>query len=278
MLVSAAGVADTLALAAAVAGGAMLLLWLVSLARRDASIVDIFWGPGFVLIAWAVYAWTAAHDLPAGGEARRLLLASLVTVWGLRLGGYLAKRNLGKGEDYRYVEMRRAAGERFWIVSLFKVFLLQAALMWIVSLPVQAGQLPSTPDGIGPLAVAGAAVWAAGLFFEAVGDWQLARFKADPANKGKVMDRGLWRYTRHPNYFGDFMVWWGIYLVALEGHGAWWSFVGPLLMSFLLLQGSGVALLEKTIGSRRPGYEDYVRRTSAFFPWPPRGGRSPRVG
>ena len=250
----------------------MVLLWLISLAVRDASIVDIFWGPGFVLVAWAVFAWVGAHDLPAGGEARRWLLVSLVTVWGLRLGGYLAYRNLGKAEDYRYVAMREKAGDRFWIISLFKVFLLQAFFLWVVSLPVQAGQLPSAPGGLGPLAIIGAAVWAVGLFFEAVGDAQLTRFKADPANKGRVMDRGLWRYTRHPNYFGDFMVWWGIYLVALEGHGTWWSFVGPLLISFLLLRVSGVAMLEKTIGTRRPGYEEYVRRTSAFFPRPPRRG------
>jgi steroid 5-alpha reductase family enzyme len=270
--VSVAGVADTLALAAAVAAGAMVLLWLISLAARDASVVDIFWGPGFVLVAWAVFAWVGAHDLPDGGQARRWLLVSLVTVWGLRLGGYLALRNLGKGEDYRYVAMRQKAGGRFWIISLFKVFLLQALLLWVVSLPIQVGQLPSAPDGLGPLAIAGAAVWAVGVFFEALGDAQLARFKADRANKGKVMDRGLWRYTRHPNYFGDFMVWWGIYLVALEGKGTWWSVVGPLLMSFLLLRVSGVAMLEKTITGRRPGYAEYIRRTSAFFPRPPRRG------
>ncbi len=267
-----AGLADTLLLAAAVAVGAMVLLWLISLAARDASIVDVSWGPGFVLVAWVVFAWVGAHDLPDGGEARRWLLVALVSVWGLRLGGYLAYRNLGKGEDYRYAAMRRKAGERFWLVSLFKVFLLQGLFLWIVSLPVQAGELASTPDGVGPLAMAGALVWAVGLFFETVGDAQLARFKADPATKGKVMDRGLWRYTRHPNYFGDFLVWWGIYLVALEGHGTWWAFVGPLLMSFLLLRVSGVAMLEKTIAARRPGYEEYLRRTSAFFPFPPRRG------
>lgn len=273
MPVSAATVGNTLALAAAVIAGAMVLLWLISLAARDASIVDIFWGPGFVVVAWAVFAWVTGHDLPDGGEARRLLLVSLVTVWGLRLGAYLAIRNLGKGEDYRYVAMREKAGGRFWLVSLGKVFLLQGTLMWVVSLPLQGGQLPSAPDTLGALAWAGAGLWAVGLFFEAVGDWQLARFKANPANRGKVMDRGLWRYTRHPNYFGDFLVWWGIYLVALEGHGTWWTIVGPLVMTFLLLKGSGVAVLEKTIGSRRPGYEEYVRRTSAFFPLPPRRGR-----
>jgi len=266
------GLANTVALAAAVAAGSMVLLWLGSLAVGNASIVDIFWGPVFALVTWAVFAWVGGHDLPAGGGGRRLLLACLVSAWGLRLGGYLAYRNLGKGEDYRYVAMRQKAGGRFWIVSLFKVFLLQGFLLWVVSLPVQVGQLPSTPEGIGPLALAGAAVWAAGLFFEAVGDAQLARFKADPAHRGLVMDRGLWRYTRHPNYFGDFLVWWGLYLVALEGPGTWWTFVGPLLMSFLLIRVSGVAMLEKTIGTRRPGYAEYVRRTSAFFPLPPRRG------
>lgn len=267
---TAATVGNTLALTAVVIAGAMLLLWLVSLAVRDASIVDIFWGPGFVLVAWSVFAWAAAHDLPGGGSARRLLLAALVTVWGLRLGLHLAARNLGKGEDYRYVAMREKAGGRFWLVSLGKVFLLQGLLMWVVSLPLQGGQLPSAPDRVGVLALAGAAVWAVGLFFESVGDWQLARFKADPANRGKVMDRGLWRFTRHPNYFGDFLVWWGLYLVALDAPGTWWTIAGPLLMTFLLLKGSGVAVLEKTIGTRRPGYEEYVRRTSAFFPRPPR--------
>jgi steroid 5-alpha reductase family enzyme len=276
---SAATLGNTLVLAAVVIGGAMVLLWLVSLMARDASIVDIFWGPGFVLVAWAVFAWVTVHALPDGGEARRLLLGCLVTVWGLRLGIHLGIRNLGKGEDYRYVAMRRKAGGRFWIVSLGKVFLLQGALMWVVSLPLQGGQLPSTPNALGVLAFIGLAVWSVGLFFESVGDWQLARFKANPANQGKVMDRGLWRYTRHPNYFGDFLVWWGIYLVALEGHGTWWTVAGPLVMTFLLLRGSGVAVLERTIGSRRPGYTEYVRRTSAFFPLPPRPARgAPRGG
>ena len=177
------------------------------------------------------------------------------------------------GGKYAYEK----AGGRFWIISLFKVFLLQGLFMWIVSLPVQAGQVPGAPNGIGPLAIAGAVVWGIGLFFETVGDAQLARFKADPDNKGKVMDRGLWRYTRHPNYFGDFMIWWGLYLVALEGQGTWWSFVGPVLMSFLLLRVSGVAMLEKTITSRRPGYEEYIRRTSPFFPWPPRRSSTPHI-
>jgi len=261
---------DTLLVAALTILTAVFLLWLVSLPSKNASIVDIFWGPGFVLTAWVVFTWTSLANVAQGGEGRRLLLVILTTIWGLRLGIYLAWRNLGKGEDYRYTAMRERSPDRFWIVSLFKVFLLQGVLMWIVSLPVQVGQLASTPDGIGILALAGCITWAAGFFFETVGDLQLARFKADDTNRGKVMDRGLWRYTRHPNYFGDFLVWWGLYLAALEGTGTWWTFVGPLVMSLLLIKVSGVAMLEKTITSRRPGYDEYVRRTSAFFPWPPR--------
>jgi steroid 5-alpha reductase family enzyme len=191
-----------------------------------------------------------------------------VTVWGLRLTLYLSIRNLGKGEDYRYQAMRRRWGRNFPFISLGTVFLLQAALMWIVSLPVQVSM--ANPGDPGSLAWLGLAVFALGLFFETVGDWQLARFKADPDNKGKVMDRGLWRYTRHPNYFGDFAVWWGLFLIAVADVSMLWTIVGPLVMSWLLLRVSGVAMLEKTIGRRRPGYEEYARTTNAFFPWKPK--------
>jgi steroid 5-alpha reductase family enzyme len=156
-------------------------------------------------------------------------------------------------------------------VSLFTVFLLQAALMWIVALPLQAGAALGRELPLGPLEAVGTAVFAVGLAFEAVADAQLARFLADPGGRGRVMDRGLWAWSRHPNYFGDFTVWWGLGLVSL-GAGAWWPLVGPAVMSVLLWRVSGVTLLEATIGSRRPGYADYVARTSAFFPWPPRGG------
>ena len=239
-------------------------LWVASVALRDTSVVDIFWGSGFVVVAWAGYA------LGEGSSDRRLLLAALVTVWGLRLSVYLARRNLGKGEDYRYAAMRRRYGDRWPLRSLVVVFWLQGALMWVVSLPVQVAMTDPTPSGLGALAWAGAALWAVGLAFEAVGDQQLARFKADPASRGKVMDRGLWRYTRHPNYFGDFCVWWGIWLVALETGSAWWTAVGPAVMSVLLIRVSGAALLERSLTSRREGYADYISRTSAFFPWPPR--------
>jgi len=252
-------------LAAALAVASLMLAgWLLSLAVRDVSIIDILWGLGFVLLAWVVF---VGAD---GSDARRTLLLILVTVWGLRLSGYLAWRNIGEAEDFRYREMRERHGARFPLVSLITVFALQGVAMWVVSLPVQEGMDAPTPAGLGLLDFLGIAVWAIGLTFEGLGDFQLARFKADDANTGQVMDRGLWRYTRHPNYFGDFMVWWGIYLIALSTGDAWWTIVSPLVMSVLLMRVSGVGMLEKTIGERRPAYAEYKRRTSTFFPRPPK--------
>jgi steroid 5-alpha reductase family enzyme len=240
--------------------GAMTLLWLASLARRDASIVDVWWGLGFVVIA------TVAHRY-GPGAARADLVLAMVALWGLRLAGYLLWRNWGAEEDRRYQAMRRAWGERFWWVSYATVFLLQGALMWIVSLPAQHALASTQP--LGALDVLGVGVFAVGLGFESIGDAQLARWKADPANAGRVMDRGLWRYTRHPNYFGDFLVWWGVWLVAAAAPGGLWTAVGPAIMSLLLMRVSGVPLLERSLARRRPGYDAYRRRTSAFFPWPP---------
>jgi steroid 5-alpha reductase family enzyme len=246
----------------AVSAAAMFVLWLVSLALRDASIVDIWWGPGFVAIAGAAWA------LGSGGDpGRRALSFALVALWGLRLGAYLAWRNAGHSEDPRYQAMRRRIGDRFPVVSLFTVFGLQCALMWFVSLPVQAVHV-SSHGSLGPLDAAGAALVLVGVLFEAVGDLQLARFRADPGNRARVMDRGLWRYTRHPNYFGDCCVWWGLYAIAAATPLGIWTFASPLLMTFLLLRVSGVALLERSIGRRRPDYAAYAARTSAFVPWP----------
>jgi steroid 5-alpha reductase family enzyme len=244
----------------------MTALWAVSVAVRDTSIVDIFWGSGFVVVAWVAFA------LADGSRDRGLLLAALTTVWGLRLTLHLARRNLGHGEDKRYARMRERWGDRWPLRSLFTVFWLQGAVMWVVSLPVQAGVHDPTPAGLTWLDAVGAAVWLVGFLFEAVGDAQLTRFKADPANRGQVMDRGLWAWTRHPNYFGDFTVWWGLWLVALATTSAWWTFVGPAAMSVLLIRVSGAAPLEKGMRSSRPGYEAYVARTSAFFPRPPKRG------
>jgi steroid 5-alpha reductase family enzyme len=250
--------ATTLAIAAL----AMLCVFALSLWLRDASIVDIYWGPGFAVIA------AAAYGLGAGGE-RAALAAILTGIWGARLGIYLFWRNAGAGEDPRYQAMRRRWGDDFPRKSLVNVFGLQGALMWFVSLPVQVVQL-SGADGLGILDALGVAIFATGLAFESLGDFQLARFRADPANQAKVMDRGLWRYTRHPNYFGDCLVWWGLFTIGLSTPLGVFTLASPLLMTFFLTRVSGVALLERSIGKRRPGYADYVRRTSAFVPRRPR--------
>jgi steroid 5-alpha reductase family enzyme len=252
---------STLAFTAA----AMLALWGLSLALRDASIVDVYWGPGFAAIAGLAFLLAEGGDRP-----RALLVTLLACLWGLRLGGYLLWRNRGRGEDPRYGAMRRHHGERFGRVSLVTVFGLQGLLMWFVSLPLQVAQL-SAAGGLSPLDALGALLFAVGFLFESVGDLQLARFKAEPKNAGRVMDRGLWRYTRHPNYFGDCLVWWGFGAIASATPGGVFTLASPLLMTFLLLRVSGVALLERSIGRRRPEYADYQRRTSAFLPLPPRG-------
>ena len=242
----------------------MLSTWAVSLVLRDASIVDLVWGLGFVVVAWAAFAL-------ASDDTRDWLPPVLCSAWGLRLTAHLARRNVGHGEDPRYAAMRRQHGPRFPLVSLLTVFLLQGVVMWTVSLPLQGAQ--SSAGTSLTIQVFGAVVWGVGFVFEAVGDWQLARFKADPANRGRVMDRGLWRYTRHPNYFGDSLVWWGLYGVSFATGSPWWSAVGPLLMTFCLLKFSGVTLLEKSLHDSKPEYAAYVARTSAFVPLPPRMSR-----
>ncbi len=253
-----------LALNAGVVLGLMVLLWLVSLRLRNASIVDIFWGAGFVVVA--VVSLVAGD----GVDGRQNLLTALTALWGLRLAAYLARRNGIRHEDFRYQTMRRRHGERFALVSLGTVFVLQGVSMWVVSLPVQLGQADPSPGKLGFVTWIGVGLWCVGVAFESVGDAQLARFKADPANAGQVMRAGLWRYTRHPNYFGDCCVWWGLYLVAADTALGRAGIVGPLAMTVLLTRVSGVALLERSISKRRPGYADYVARTSAFFPRPPR--------
>ena len=246
----------------------MFTTWLVSLPLRNASIVDPVWSLGFVVVGWVAFA--AMHQHVDGVRTGFLLV--LVTIWGLRLSLHLFIRNVGHGEDYRYKAMRKKHGAKFWLVSLGTVYSLQGILMWIVSLPLQFGIGTSTKTSwwVLPL-VLGAIVWLIGFAFESIGDAQLRAFKADPASAGQVMDRGLWRYTRHPNYFGDASVWCGIFLVSLGAGGwAWLGIIGPVVMTTLLRRVSGVTLLEKSLVKRRPGYEDYVRRTSPFLPRPPR--------
>ena len=263
------GLESLLLLNLAVALSVMWVFWLASLPLRNVSIVDVWWGPGIAGLAWADVAATGAHP-------RTLLVAGLVTLWGLRLGAHLLWRSHGGPEDPRYAAMRRHHGARFPWMSLFTVFLLQGALQVVVSLPVGAvAANPGSPT-LGWLDAVGAAVFAAGLAFETVGDFQLARFRTDPGSAGRVMDRGLWAWTRHPNYFGDCLAWWGIFAIALASPYGWLALPGPAAMTFLLLRVSGVALLERSIGTRRPGYADYVARVPAFFPRPPR--RAPARG
>jgi len=246
-------------LAAALALGAGA--WVLSLPRHSVSHVDSFWSLFFLLMA-SVYALMA----PALAE-RAYLTLLLVAVWAVRLSAHITWRNWGEGEDRRYQKIRRENEPGFVWKSLYLVFGVQALFAWIISLPLLASILSSRPLGL--IDVAGAALWLIGFSFQAVGDQQLAAFKARPESKGQVMDQGLWRYTRHPNYFGEACMWWGLYLIALAA-GAWWTIISPIVITFLLLRVSGVTLLEKDIAERRPGYRDYVRRTNAFFPGPPR--------
>ena len=245
--------------------GWMLLFWLMSIPLRNVAIVDLAWGLGFILVANLTLILTGIEGISSW------LLPLLTTIWGLRLSGYLYWRNHGKPEDKRYQAMRQHRGDGFVYSSLWIVFGLQAVILWIVSLPVQIGIREAVPRWHA-LHLIGIALWLAGFLFETIGDYQLARFLADPASRGQVMNRGLWRYTRHPNYFGDFLVWWGLYLVSIAGTdvSTWWTIIGPLLMSFFLMRVSGVTLLESTLKTSRPGYAEYIRQTSAFFPWWPR--------
>lgn len=248
--------------------GMMSLLWLISLALKNSSIVDIFWGAGFVLVAWLTFFLT-----PEGFVGRKVWLIALVTLWGLRLSLYILWRNWGKPEDFRYQTWRKEAGPSWWWQSFFRVFLLQGVIMWLVATPLVAAQVSPSPARLTWLDFVAGVIWLIGFFFEAVGDWQLARFKANPANKGKVLQTGVWRYTRHPNYFGDAAQWWGFYGIALAA-GGWWTIFSPILMTLLLMRVSGVTLLEKTLKEEKPGYREYVESTSEFFPWFPRRKRS----
>ncbi len=249
--------------AAALVGSGMILAWRVSLRRRDASLVDPLWGPAFLLVAGV------GAVAGSGTAGRRALVVVLVATWALRLAAHLVRRSRGRGEDYRYRAMRERHGERFGWISLWTVFLLQGALVVFIGLPLLVATGRAGPP-LGGLDLLGAGLWTIGFLFEAIGDRQLARFTAEPAQRGAVCDRGLWRYTRHPNYFGDATLWWGFYVIACAVPGGAWTLASPLLMTFLLLRVSGVALLEQGLRASKPGYAEYVARTSSFFPWPPR--------
>ena len=266
---------------------ALLVLFALTflLARRwgKHSVVDVVWGLGFVVLAWTALGVALAAD--TGSAARQSLITVMVSVWGLRLAWHIGRRNAGHGEDPRYEALlRKVPPEQRTFYALRMIYGLQVLLVLFIGLPVVVAQIysgsaagsadtaccPNFQDlDPGALGWIGVALWAVGLFFEAVGDWQLKRFKAEPANKGTVMDRGLWRYTRHPNYFGDACVWWGIFLVSAETGIGVFTILSPIVMTLFLTKGSGAALTERRMAGR-PGFDEYVARTSGFFPLPPK--------
>jgi steroid 5-alpha reductase family enzyme len=242
----------------------MTFLWIISIIIKNVSIVDLFWGLGFVIINAFYFAGTE------GDELRKYMLLVLVSVWGIRLSAYLSWRNIGKGEDFRYREFRKKYGERrYWWISYFQTFLLQGVLMWLISATLLGANYNADGGGFGIPDMAGLLVWLVGFFFETAGDYQLARFRSDPQNKGRVLDTGLWKYTRHPNYFGDSAVWWGYGLICISA-GSYLPAAGALLMTALIIKVSGVVLLEKSLQAQKPGYREYAARTSPFIPWFPR--------
>jgi len=246
----------------------MVVLWLLSIPLGDVSFVDSFWALGFVVVALCSY-WQVGME----PDAHTSVLLLVTTVWGMRLGLFLFVRWRRDGADPRYVRMiEKAAGNRH-VFTLRSVFMLQGVMLWTVSLPVQLGMFADAGSPLGLLAFTGTALAVLGIVFEAVGDYQMTVFRADPANRGQVMDRGLWRYTRHPNYFGDACVWWGLFLIAVGAGAPLWVAVGPLLLNWTLLRWSGAALLERRMKRSRPGYEDYIARTSGFIPRPPKSRR-----
>lgn len=254
-------------------GGALILglqslMWLLSLKLRDAGIADVFWGIGFVLAA-LLYDFLT----PAVAGSRQLILNFLLFIWGIRLAVHIWLRSRGKPEDYRYRSWREEHGKNWWWRSYLQVFLLQGFLMWIISLPLWAVHISNFTADLQWTDFLAIGLWLTGFFFEAVGDWQLVKFKRDPENKGKLLTAGLWRYTRHPNYFGDALQWWAYFLFAAINIANSWTVVSPLIMTWLLTRVSGVAMLERGLSDSRPQYRSYIESTNAFIPWFPRKSR-----
>lgn len=240
------------------------LLWLLSVIIKDVSIVDLFWGLSYVIVN--AFYFFVTDDW----NTRKLLLLFLVSIWGLRLFIYLSIRNIGKGEDFRYQQFRKDYGpERYWWVSFFQTFLLQGILILLVSLPLLGVNASSSSGDLNMLDYLAILLWIIGFVFEAGGDYQLSRFKKNANNKGKVLNTGFWKYTRHPNYFGDFAVWWAFGFFSLAA-GTYWPIIGSAIMTILLMRVSGVTLLEKTLKSTKPQYAEYIQKTNAFFPWFPK--------
>jgi len=241
----------------------MTVWFVLALLRKDNSVADIAWGLGFVLVAVVTFLRRGSLFLP-------LLVTSLVAVWGARLALHILLRNRKRGEDPRYAEWRRKWGRSFFWRSYLQVFLLQGFFLLVISSPVILVNTDlAYPYADRGLCLAGFFLWCVGFFFEAVGDAQLARFKRDAGNRGKIMDKGLWRYSRHPNYFGESLMWWGIFLVAQEVPYGWTTVVSPVLVTFLLVRVSGIPMLEKKYAGNAE-FQAYARKTNAFVPWFPR--------
>jgi steroid 5-alpha reductase family enzyme len=244
----------------------LAITFVVALLVGRHAVVDVTWGLGFGVIATTAYVVARVTD--TGDAGRGLLVAALTLIWGVRLATHIAVRSRGKGEDPRYAALLARAPDHPQSFALRRIYLTQGAVMWVVSLPVQVAIVQ--PQQLGPFEWVGASIWVVGFAFEAIGDWQLSRFRNDPASSGQVLDTGLWRYTRHPNYFGDATVWWGLSVIAFAHWPGPLTVFSPVLMTWLLAKGTGKPLLEKDIEERRPGYADYVWRTSGFVPLPPR--------
>ena len=259
--------AELLLTNALILAGCFVALWLVTLKTRDPTPVDSFWAFGMVIMALTSFLLADGHP------NRRLLLLGLCALWGFRLGTYMLWRWRDHGPDRRYATMMgKAESQRGWSfakASGLLVFATQAPLLFLVCLPVQLGQVDAQPP-LGALAMLGAILAVTGISFETIGDWQLTAFRKNPANAGQVMNRGLWRYTRHPNYFGDALTWWGLYLIAAETGTGLWALPGPILLTWTLMKWSGAPTIERRMGKTKPGYAEYTRRTSGFVPWFPK--------
>ncbi len=251
--------ASQLLIAACMVFAYVNVIHLIALFKKDNGIMDAAWGPGFVLIAWS------GVLAGSGATPRGILLASLVTLWGLRLCIHILMRNAGRAEDFRYRTWRETWGRWFYLRSYLQIFMLQGFFMVLVALPVIAVN-SHAGDSLGWLDALGCLVWLLGFAFEALGDYQLLRFMKNPANQGRVMRYGIWRTTRHPNYFGEATLWWGCFLIALNVPGGWRTLVSPVLIDFLLLKVSGIPMLEAKYKDR-PEYREYQGTTNAFFPW-----------
>ncbi|WP_417794837.1 MULTISPECIES: DUF1295 domain-containing protein [Alphaproteobacteria] len=249
----------------------MIILWLISIRIRDVSFIDAFWAYGMAIMA------SASFMQSENPGSLAYLIWALTALWGIRLGTHLFLRWRKEGVDPRYKKIIGHAMEKqgmsFAKAALLKAWAMQIPLLFIVCLPAQLGILLAGADTAGPVAIIGTAIAVVGIVFETIGDMQLKAFRSNPANQGKVLDSGLWKYTRHPNYFGDFCAWWGIWLVAAQaGWPVWIAAAGPLFLSFTLMKWSGAPLLEKSLKKNRPDYVDYIKRTSGFFPMPPKKG------